>query len=117
VRPPALRQYFVATPHRVLTSAERYSIGFFYGPSLDTDLRPLELHAKFADAVQASERHRRLGLMPQLEEIKQGIVGNFDGAVRDRTYGELLWGYFSRAYPENMAKHYPPAQRGDEMNG
>ena len=39
--------------------------------------------------------------------LEQGVVGNFEGGARHRTFGDLLWGYFSRAYPENMARHYP----------
>ena len=66
--------YFLATPHRVTTLTppisirsrgssshpqvfacnERYSIGFFYGPSLDFSLRPLELEPSLVSAVAAS---------------------------------------------------------------
>lgn len=99
--------YFVATPHMVHARHERFSIGFFYGPSLDCDLRPLALAPKFLRAVEASERHRAAGTMPQQDEIEQGVEGTLDGAARHATYGDLLWGYFSRAYPENMARHYP----------
>ena len=99
--------YFLATPHQVHTRRERYAVGFFYGPSLDTSLRPLDLGTRFIDAVHASERHRRAGVMPQRDELEQGVVGNFEGGARHRTFGDLLWGYFSRAYPENMARHYP----------
>ena len=40
--------YFVATPHRVVARNDRFAIGFFYGPSLDTELAPLPLAPKFA---------------------------------------------------------------------
>ena len=30
--------YFVATPHRVQARNDRFAIGFFYGPTLDTEL-------------------------------------------------------------------------------
>eukprot|EP00929_Paragymnodinium_shiwhaense_P119362 TRINITY_DN91250_c0_g1_i1.p1 TRINITY_DN91250_c0_g1~~TRINITY_DN91250_c0_g1_i1.p1 ORF type:complete len:378 (-),score=60.16 TRINITY_DN91250_c0_g1_i1:81-1214(-) len=104
------RNYFIATPHKVHTRRERFSVGFFYGPSLDTDLRPLALAPKFTEAVRASERHRIAGIMPQKEEIEEGVTGSLQGSARHETYGDLLWGYFSRAYPENMAVHYPKSQ-------
>jgi len=104
------RNYFIATPHQVHTRRERFSVSFFYGPSLDTDLCPLALAPKFTKAVQASERHRIAGIMPQKEEIEVGVTGTLEGSARHETYGELLWGYFSRAYPENMALHYPKCQ-------
>ena len=55
--------YFVATPHRVITSEPRLSAGYFHGPSLDTRLDPLPLDGRFADAVAASPRHRSAGFM------------------------------------------------------
>lgn len=99
--------YFVATPHRVSCARERLAVGFFYGPSLDCDLRPLALPADLAAAVEASERHRTAGIMPTREEIAMGIDGSLAGAARHKTYGDLLWGYFSRAYPELIAMHHP----------
>ena len=35
--------YFVATPHRVVTAAARQSVGYFHGPALDTPLVPIAL--------------------------------------------------------------------------
>jgi len=100
--------YFVATPHRVIAAAERYSIGFFYGPSLEASLSPLAMiPAHIADTVARSERHRGVGTMPTKEEIEKGVEDSFAGAVRHQTYGDMLWQYFSRAYPENMRLHHP----------
>ena len=108
---PAIRAPHIASSPlltlQVHSKAERYSVGFFYGPSLDTDLRPLNLAPRFTAAVRSSERHRSAGIMPLREELEQGVVGSLQGGARHRTYGDLLWGYFSRAYPENMARHYP----------
>ena len=56
-------------PHRVQTRNDRYAIGFFYGPTLDTELAPLPLAPKFAAAVEASERHRTVGVMPRKDEL------------------------------------------------
>jgi len=100
--------YFLATPHRVMAAEDRYSIAFFYGPTLDTPLTPpLCLGPAFSAAVQASERHRRAGTMPTKEELAAGVRGSYAGAVRHHTYGELLWRYFARAHPAAMARHYP----------
>ena len=54
--------YFVATPHRVITAEPRLSAGYFHGPSLDTRLDPLPLDSRFAEAVAVSPRHRDAGL-------------------------------------------------------
>ena len=45
--------------------------------------------------------------MPTRAEIADGVDGSLAGAARHKTYGDLLWGYFSRAYPENMARWHP----------
>ena len=41
--------YFVATTHRVITDAERYSSGYFHGPDLRTPLDPLPLDHRFVE--------------------------------------------------------------------
>ena len=97
----------MATPHLVMASRERYSIGFFYGPSLDASLRPLDLAPHFIAAVKNSNRHRTVGIMPTMAEIENGVNQSLGGAASHATYGDLLWSYFSRAYPDNMALHYP----------
>jgi len=99
--------YFVATPHRVITAGERYSTGFFYGPCLDADLSPLSLPAELLQAVERSHRHQSVGTMPTKEELDQGVHDSFAGVVRHKTYGDMLWQYFSRAYPELARLHYP----------
>ena len=97
--------YFVATPHRVITNEERYSAGYFHGPTLDTPLAPLPLDQRFFDAVRDSPHHAEAGWMALREETEAG-VGDIASAHRPGTYGEQLWNYFSRSYPDNMARFY-----------
>lgn len=98
--------YFVATPHRVITTAERYSAGYFHGPALDTPLDPIALGQNYLDAVAASPRHAGAGFMARAEETAAG-VGDMRSDHKPETYGEQLWNYFSRSYPDNMQRHYP----------
>lgn len=97
--------YFVATPHRVITTEPRLSAGYFHGPSLDAQLDPLPLDPRFVEAVANSPRHSAAGFMAGREETDAG-VGDMRSSHRASTYGEQLWNYFSRSYPENMARHY-----------
>lgn len=97
--------YFVATAHRVIAPHERFSAAYFHGPSLDTPLTPLDLDPSFADAVQASERHRTTGFMASAELTDAG-VGDMASALEASTYGEQLWNYFRRSYPANMSRHH-----------
>lgn len=97
--------YFVATPHRVITATERFSAAYFQGPSLDTPLEPLHLDRRFVDAVANSERHRGAGYMASANETDAG-VGDMASTTRAATYGEQLWNYFSRSYPANVAAHH-----------
>jgi isopenicillin N synthase-like dioxygenase len=97
--------YFVATTHRVVTAGERFSSGYFHGPELTTPLRPLPLERRFADAVAASERHRTAGFMVRRSELLEGARGTTSTAAD--TYGQQLWNYFSRSYPELVQRHHP----------
>ncbi|MGF1599880.1 MAG: isopenicillin N synthase family dioxygenase [Acidimicrobiales bacterium] len=98
--------YFVATAHRVITEAERYSAGYFHGPSLGTPLTPLPLPPALLDAVAASPRHANAGWMALRRETDAG-VGDMASSHKPSTYGEQLWNYFSRSYPDMVASHYP----------
>lgn len=100
--------YFVATPHRVTTREPRLSCGYFHGPSLDMDLSPLPLAPRYAEAVANSPHHANAGFMAQRDETEAG-VGDMQSREHPGTYGEQLWNYFARSYPENVAKHYPDA--------
>ncbi len=98
--------YYVATPHRVIASAERHAVGYFHGPSLDTTLDVLPLSPELAEAVAASPRHSEAGFMARREETEAG-VGDMASDHKPATYGEQLWNYFSRSYPQLVAHHYP----------
>jgi isopenicillin N synthase-like dioxygenase len=97
--------YLVATPHRVISPAERFSAAYFHGASLDAVLDPLPLDARFAAAVAASPRHASAGFMARRHETEAG-TGDMQSTHRPATYGEQLWNYFERSYPENVALHY-----------
>ncbi len=97
--------YLVATPHRVISPDERYSAGYFHGASLDTDLSPLSLDPRFVEAVAASPRHAGAGFMARRHETEAG-VGDMASDHRPATYGEQLWNYFERSYPDQVAAHY-----------
>ena len=98
-------QYFVATPHRVVTTRERYSCAYFHGPSLDFSLAPIKnLHPRFAQAVADSEYHRNARFMALQDEIEAG-VGDMAGQKQTSTYGHQLWEYLKRAYPDIVRRH------------
>jgi isopenicillin N synthase-like dioxygenase len=99
--------YFVATTHRVVTTQERYSTAYFHGPALTTPLVPLPLDDRFAAAVAASDHHREAGFMARHHELRDGARGTT--SVSAGTYGQQLWNYFSRSYPELVARHHPDA--------
>jgi isopenicillin N synthase-like dioxygenase len=96
--------YFVATTHRVITNEARFSSGYFHGPDLRTRLDPLPLGPEFAAAVAASERHATAGFMARREELvagRDGIASTGAGV-----YGQQLWNYYRRSYPDNVRRHY-----------
>ena len=86
----------------------RRSAAYFHGPSLDARLDPLPLDGSFAAAVAASERHRGAGFMAQRNETDSGVA-DMASTQRPDTYGQQLWNYFARSYPELMERHYPGA--------
>jgi isopenicillin N synthase-like dioxygenase len=97
--------YFVATTHRVITSEARLSSAYFHGPDLRTALLPLPLDQRFAGAVASSERHAHAGFMAKREELVEGRYGIHSTSAS--TYGEQLWNYYRRSYPDNVRRHYP----------
>lgn len=101
--------YFVATTHRVIAPEERFSSGYFHGPDLRTQLDPLPLDPRFAATVAASPHHRSAGFMAKREELLGGERGTRSSGAR--CYGEQLWNYFSRSYPELVARHHPDLTR------
>ena len=97
--------YLVATTHRVIAHEPRYSSAYFHGPDLRARMTPLDLDPKFARAVAASPRHASAGFMAQREELLAGERGTSSRPVEE--YGQMLWNYYRRSYPENFRLHYP----------
>ena len=97
--------YVVATTHRVIATEERYSSGYFHGPDLRTRLDPLPLPPGFAAAVAASPRHAGAGFMAKRHELVSGRSGI--ASTSAGVYGEQLWNYYVRSYPDNVRRHYP----------
>jgi isopenicillin N synthase-like dioxygenase len=97
--------YFVATTHRVVATEARLSSGYFHGPDLRTRLDPFPLPARFAEAVAASPRHASAGFMAKRDELLAGRFGI--ASTSAPVYGQQLWNYFVRSYPDNVRAHYP----------
>ncbi|MGD9956827.1 MAG: isopenicillin N synthase family dioxygenase [Candidatus Nanopelagicales bacterium] len=97
--------YLVATTHRVISPAQRYSSAYFHGPDLRASLGPLDLDPRYAEAVAASPWHRDAGFMAKREELVAGQGGT--SSTRAEAYGEQLWNYYRRSYPDVVALHYP----------
>lgn len=97
--------YFVATTHRVVTDQPRFSSGYFHGPDLRTPLDPLPIDERFALAVAASDRHRSAGFMAKRHELLAGANGIASSGAA--TFGQQMWNYYVRSYPDNVRAHYP----------
>lgn len=97
--------YFVATTHRVIASQARLSSGYFHGPDLRTSLEPLDLDPRFIETVAASPRHASAGFMSKRDELLAGeaVIASTSAPV----YGQQLWNYYVRSYPDNVRAHYP----------
>jgi isopenicillin N synthase-like dioxygenase len=96
--------YLVATTHRVISSEQRYSSAYFHGPDLRASLAPLDLAPEFAAAVAASPRHRDAGFMAKRDELLAGGTGTASAPVGE--YGQMLWNYYARSYPDILRAHY-----------
>ena len=97
--------YYVATNHRVITEEARFSAAYFHGPDLRSSLAPLELAEEFTEAVAASPRHRDAGFMAKRNELLAGEAGIGGAAVP--VFGEQMWNYYVRSYPDMVRAHYP----------
>jgi isopenicillin N synthase-like dioxygenase len=97
--------YFVATTHRVITTQARLSSGYFHGPDLRTRLDPLMLDPRFAAAVAASPRHAAAGFMAKRDELIEGRSGIASSSAP--VFGQQMWNYYVRSYPDNVRAHYP----------
>ena len=97
--------YLVATTHRVIAAEERYSSAYFHGPDLRASIAPVGLAPAFADAVAASPHHRDAGFMAKRDELLAGEAGTQSAPVQ--VYGQMLWNYYCRSYPEVVRRHHP----------
>ena len=97
--------YLVATTHRVVAHERRYSAAYFHGPDLRTSLAPLELAPRFVEAVAASPHHREAGFMPKRDELLSGATGTVGQSAP--VFGQQMWNYYVRSYPDVVALHYP----------
>lgn len=97
--------YLVATNHRVISPAQRYSSAYFHGPDLRASLAPLALDDEFVAAVEASPRHREAGFMARREQLLDGQEGLAGNSVS--VFGEQMWNYYVRSYPDLVRAHYP----------
>ncbi len=97
--------YLVATTHRVIADQQRYSSAYFHGPDLRASLAPLDLAPEFAAAVAASPHHRDAGFMAKRDELLAGEQGIASAPVP--VFGEQMWNYYVRSYPDVVALHYP----------
>ncbi len=65
---------YIATAHRVKTNQQRFSLGYFHGPSLETSIERIPLPRKYTDAVAASPRHCSVGFMAQSSKRNLALV-------------------------------------------
>lgn len=103
--------YLVATNHRVISPDQRYSSAYFHGPDLRASLEPLDLDPEFAEAVHRSPRHRSAGFMARRDQLLDGSDGLSGAAVP--VFGEQMWNYYIRSYPDLVRAHYPDAASPD----
>lgn len=92
----ASRGYLLATPHRVLAPARpRLSVPFFYNPSLDAVVEPLDLPEAlpWERAHYATDRHWRRPYNAMLPE-----------------YGVNAFKSLARSHPAVFATHHPDLQ-------
>lgn len=80
--------YFIATEHRAIAPRHRLSSAYFLGPELTTRLDPLPLDPRMLAEVDPSRAVWMAG-------------------ARSDTFGQSLWSYYARSYPQNMASHHP----------
>lgn len=97
--------YLVATNHRVISPSQRYSSAYFHGPDLRSSLEPLTMDEEFIAAVEASPRHREAGFMARREQLLGGQEGLAGSSVS--VFGEQMWNYYVRSYPDLVRAHYP----------
>lgn len=58
-----------------------------------------------AEAVAESPRHREAGFMASRDELLAGNSGTQSAPAA--VYGQMLWNYYCRSYPDVARSHYP----------
>ena len=98
--------YVVATTHRVVATEPRFSSGYFHGPDLRTPLDPLPLATtlRAGGGGQSAPRRRRVHGQARRAGRRAGRHRQLDVAG---VYGQQLWNYYLRSYPDNVRAHYP----------
>ena len=82
------------------------SAGYFHGPALD----PRSIRSPSIPASPRRSPPARATATPASWPPGRDAAGLGDmRSRRPDTYGEQLWNYFARSYPDNMARHYPRA--------
>ena len=97
--------YVVATTHRVIATEPRFSSGYFHGPDLRTRLDPLAARrpVRRRGGRQPSPRRGRL----HGQARRAGRRPHGTPRQRAGVYGQQLWNYYLRSYPDNVRSNYP----------
>jgi len=97
--------YLIACVHRVVAKQQRFSSAYFHGPDLRTAIVPIDIPQRLRDAVAASPRHSAAKFMSTRQELLEGK--DTIGSSSAQTYGEQIWNYLVRSYPDSVRYHYP----------
>ena len=98
--------YFVATTHRVIATEARFSSGYFHGPDLRTPLDPLPLGRRVRRRRRRQPAPRRRRVHGQARRAARRPGRHRQSTAAD-VYGQQLWNYYLRSYPDNVRAHYP----------
>ena len=77
-------------------------------PPQNSTARPYPAVVASLSSLRASPRHANAGFMARKEETDAGM-GDMSSSHRVAVYGEQVWNYFVRSYPDIVASHYPDA--------
>eukprot|EP00658_Telonema_sp_P-2_P029206 TRINITY_DN22248_c0_g2_i1.p1 TRINITY_DN22248_c0_g2~~TRINITY_DN22248_c0_g2_i1.p1 ORF type:complete len:373 (-),score=70.59 TRINITY_DN22248_c0_g2_i1:95-1213(-) len=87
--------YLVATTHRVVHHAERFSAAFFFGPRLDLDLNPVLRGERYRAGQEAGARRSEADAAVLTSALSED----------ERVAGDLVVGLVSRSYPQQAARY------------
>ena len=95
--------YFVATTHRVITTNLVF-VGVLPRTRPAHSARAAAPRSELAAAVAASPRHSAQGSWPSATNWSPARAAR---RRRPPVYGQQLWNYYLRSYPDNVRAHYP----------